>query len=522
MLSFRRIFAPVVALSSAIILGACGAAVPQDTDDAAPQHGGTLSIGIEGTWNALDPIRATSYSSFDVLMTMYEPLFDLTPEGETVPNLARSWNVEDDGMTYIVDLQEGIEFQDGTPFNADAVVTNMERMRDPENGCPCLGFMSVIDEISSVDDSTVKFSLNQPSGGFPVEVLSAAPGLMASPKAIEESGGDLSRNPVGTGPFTLDREAPGSSVRVSRWDGYRDPERPYLDAVEFRIIADADSRYSSLASTSIDVADNITPDWVDDAELDPSIKLDPQGAAGSVNVMLQTAEGSPLSDVRARQAVCMAIDPELMNEALYDGRRIAGQESPFPTGSTWDLGEIDSYSSYDPEQARAIVEDLGGLSFDLKLSSSPDNTRIAQALEAQWGNVGIDARIRPTDQPTLVEDALGHDFDAMLFRWRGSMDPGGNTTPFFHSSLATPDSPSSNYNLVDDEELDSLLDAAGAELDPDVRLEKYRAVSERLGELAPYCYLWGADWMRMSLDNVHGMPTRPDNIMQLRDAYVVE
>jgi peptide/nickel transport system substrate-binding protein len=522
MLNSRRLVMPFMALCCALVLAACGAAVPQDTDDAPPQRGGTLTVGIESSWNSLDPVRVVTYNSFSVLLAIYEPLFDLTAEGETVPNLARGWKVEDDGLTYVVDLQEGVEFQDGTPFNADAVLANFERTRDPKNGCACLGNMTALDDIRAVDDHTVEFSLSRPSAGFPVEVLAAAPGLMASPKAIEETGGKIGTNPVGTGPFKLDREIPGSSVRFKKWDGYRDPERPYLDAVDFRIISDTDSRYSSLASTSIDVADNISPEWVGDAELDPSIKLDPQGAAGSVHLMLQNGEGSPLGDPRARQAACMAIDPERMNEALYNGRQSTGQQSPFPPGSPWDLGEVDGYTTYDPDRAREIVDELGGLSFVLQFTNNAGSARVAQALEAQWGYVGIDARVRPTDQPTLVEDALAHDFDAMMFRWRGSMDPNGNTTPWLHSSLATPDVPSANYNLVDDKELDALMMDAAGELDQDVRKEKYRAVSERLAEITPYCYLWGADWMRMSLVNVHDIPKRPDNIMQLRDAYIVE
>lgn len=522
MLNRRQISTSIAALFCVFALVGCGAVVPESSEDDAPQRGGSMTVGLEGTWGSLDPIRSNSTASYDVLLTMYEQLFDVNAEGETVPNLARSWEVRDDGLTYVVELQEGVEFQDGTPFNADAVVTNMERMRKPENGCSCAGDMAVIDDITPVGDTTVEFSLTRPSAGFPLQVLSAAPGMMASPKALEESAGDLSRNPVGTGPFTLDREVPGSSVRLHRWDDYRDPERPYLDSVEFRIISDPDSRYSSLASTSIDVADNVTPDWIDDAELDPSIKIEPQGAAGSVPIIFQTGEGSPLSDVRARQAACMAIDPERMNDVLYEGRRPTGQESPFPVGSNWDLGEVDGYASFDPEAAKAIVDDLGGLSFDLQIVSSPDNIRMGQALQAQWGYAGIDVRLRPTDQPTLIEDTFAHDFDAVLFRWRGSMDPDGNMTRWFHSSLATPDAPSSNYNLVDDKELDSLMAAAAAELDPDTRKDKYREASERLAELTPYCYLWGSDWTRMSLTNVYGIPDRPDNIMQFTDAYVID
>ncbi|WP_035281359.1 ABC transporter substrate-binding protein [Brevibacterium album] len=512
----------ILAAATALVLAGCGAAAVPDDPDPQPQSGGTLTVGVEASWVSLDPLRATTYVSYSVLLTMYEQLFDLTAEGEVVPNLATGYEVSEDGLTYTVALREDVEFQDGEPFDADAVVTNVDRMRDPANGCSCLGEMGMLEDVRAKDPHTVEFLLNRPHAGFPTAVLASAPGMMASPAAIEASGGDLGANPVGTGPFQLVSEVADSSVRMEAWEGYRDPERPYLDGVEFRVIADTDSRYSSLASTSIDVADNVAHSWVSDAELDPSIRLDPQGAVGSSFVMFNTAEGRPLADSDARRAACMALDTELMDEVFYGGTRLTGQESPFPTGSAWDMGQVEGYPRFDQEGARSLVDELGGLSFDLQISANPENTRTAQAIEAQWRTVGIDARIRPTDQPTLVENAFAHDFDALLYRWRGAMDPDGNVNRWFNSALATPDAPSSNYNLVSDEELDGLMLAAAAERDPQARMEKYREVSLKLAEITPYCYLWGADWMRMSLVNVHGIPARPDNIMLLRDAYKVE
>ena len=518
----KKVKAAALVVAGALAVSACSASVVPDSEDAPPQHGGSLVVGLEGSWVSLDPLRATTYVSFSVLQTIYDPLFDLDEKGEVIPNLATGYEVSDDGLVYTVQLEQGVSFQDGTPFDAAAVVTNFDRVRDPANGCSCLGELGVLEEVEAIDDSTVRFTLSRPHAGFPVMVLGGAAGLMGSPRAIEENDGDLAKDPVGTGPFVLDQEVPDNSVRVKAWDEYRDPERPYLDSVEFRVISDSDSRYSSLTSTAIDVADNVSVSWLNDAELNPSLQIRPQGASGSNFVMFQMDEDSPFHDPRARQAACMALDPTLIDEALYGGIRPTGQQSPFPTSGPWDLGEIDGYPSYDPEAAKELVDELGGISFELNFTNSPDNVRIGQALAAQWEVVGIDARVRPMDQPTLVENAFGHNFDAMFYRWRGSMDPDGNVSRWFDSSLATPDAPSSNYNLVSDDELDELMTDAAATSDQDERMDRYRAVSERLAELSPYCYIWGADWNRIMLTNVHGIPDRPDNIMTLRDAYVVE
>ncbi|MBC3190434.1 hypothetical protein H7X46_05080 [Pseudonocardia sp. C8] len=510
-------------MSVALLVGACGASVVPDTENAAPRHGGSVTVGLEGSWVSLDPLRATTYNSFSVLQTIYEPLFDLDRNGAAVPNLATGYEVSPDGRIYTVTLRDGVTFHDGARFDARAVVANFDRVRNPANGCSCLGELRVLEGVRATGDTTVEFRLKRPHAGFPVMVLGGAAGLMASPRALAETGGDLARRPVGTGPFVLDHEVPGSSVRVRAWDGYRDPGRPYLDSVEFRVISDSDSRYSSLTSTAIDVADNVSVTWLSDAELNPSVRIHPQGASGSNFVMFQTGEGSPFRDARARQAACMALDPPRIDEALYRGVRLTGQESPFPTGGgRWDLGRVEGYPRYDRERARRLVAEVGGISFDLNFTNSPDNVRVAQALAAQWAVVGIEARVRPMDQPTLVEKAFGHRFDAMIYRWRGAMDPDGNVSRWFHSSQATPAKPSSNYNLVDDPELDRLMMQAAAVTEPGERAERYRAVSERLAGITPYCYLWGADWYRVTLANVHGIPSRPDNIMMLRDAYVVE
>lgn len=517
----RSLLLTAVLAIGVMVLGACsggGGSTSASSASAAPKKGGSLTVGIEGSWVSLDPVKATSYNSYDVLLTMYDQLFDLDKKGDLVPNLAKSEEVSSDGLTYTVKLQTGVKFQDGTPFDAEAAKINLDRARDASTGCTCYGNMQTITSVEAPSPDTLVIKLSQPNAGFPKIVLASNGAIMASPAEIKK--GDLATNPIGTGPFKFDSQVAGSSVTVKAWDGYRQPGRPYLDGVTFKVIPDVDARYASLTSGAINVADNVSNNSLAPAKSDSSLKILPQGALGSTFVMFQVGGDGPLKDPKARAAACMAINPEAINQTLFAGTENTGMESMFPKGSPDDPGKVDGYPSYDAKKAKQMVKDLGGLSFKLEIATSPDNVKVAQALVAQWKTAGIDVTIGQTDQPTLVQNAFAHNFEAMLYRWRGAMDPDGNISPWFSSAFATPDKPSTNYNLVSNPKVDELIKQGQSTTDPAARKKIYAQVSEELAKITPYCYLWAADWYRITKTDVYGIPDRPDNIMTLTDAYV--
>src|SRR5690606_13723590 len=143
---------------------------------------------------------------------VYEPLIRTTPTGEFEPGLATDWALVDDGAAFELTLREGVTFQDGAPFDADAVVANLEQTM--ESGGNLAVELEVVDSITAVDDHTVRLELNGPGGHLP-GVLAFCAGMMISPDALDD---DLQTNPVGAGPFVLE-DITETAATFSRWDG---------------------------------------------------------------------------------------------------------------------------------------------------------------------------------------------------------------------------------------------------------------------------------------------------------------
>ncbi|MBV6638862.1 MAG: ABC transporter substrate-binding protein, partial [Mameliella sp.] len=170
---------------------------------------GVLIVGQIAEPKALDPAAVTAVNDFRILMNVYDGLVrykDGTLEVE--PALATDWTISEDGTEYTFDLREGVSFHDGSPFNAEAVKFNFERMLNEDHPYhdtgpfPLAFFFSAVETIEVVDDLTVKFTLNAPYAPF-LSNLAYPTGLIVSPAAVEQHGSDFGRNPSGTGPFTF-------------------------------------------------------------------------------------------------------------------------------------------------------------------------------------------------------------------------------------------------------------------------------------------------------------------------------
>lgn len=512
---YRAVLISWIAVIALISTACGGSSSSSSSGDAAPKAGGTITVGLEQNWNSMDPLKANSFNSHSVMMAIYDRLFILNPKGKLEPTLATGYTASDDSKTYTVKLRTGIKFQDGTDFNAEAVKINLDRMRDPANGCTCLGNLEDIADVAVQDAQTVVITLSTPNAAFPVEVLADAPGMIVSPAALQKYGTDIANNPVGAGPFKFESQVSGSSVTLKKWDGYYKKGRPYLDGVTFKIINDSDARYASVQSGSVQVAENVFDNYITEAKNDSTLRVDDLGGLGANFIAFQT-QSPALKDPEVRRAACMAIDPKAINEALYSGGRRTGIQTPYPAYEK----KADGYPSFDPKKAKAAVSKLGGISFELTINNSAENQKLAQALQAQWKAVGINVDIKIVDGPTSIQNSYKHDFQALLYRWQGLFDPDGNAYVFFHSKYATPDKLSRNYTLTNNPDIDKYLDEARQSADPDKRKAAYKSLSSALAQEMPYCYLWTANWYRVTKANVHGLPKTPNSIDVLTDVYV--
>ena len=223
-----------------------------------PKPGGTLRIALSGdpTFFNANQGPAPGYITFWVWNNIFNSLLTLTPPPELkiVPDLAKSWEVLDEGKTYVFHLVEGVKFHDGTDFDAQAAKWNFDRILDPEVKSWVRPYYEEIDKVEAVDKYTLRIQMKEPSGALPIALAGYFQGVpMASPKSFETYGKDWVRHPTGTGPYMLKEWIPGKHVILEKNPHYFKPGLPYLDTLEFRIMKDPLTASAALRSGEIDL-----------------------------------------------------------------------------------------------------------------------------------------------------------------------------------------------------------------------------------------------------------------------------
>jgi peptide/nickel transport system substrate-binding protein len=172
----------------------------------AQKQGGTITVGQELDIPGFDPLKVGVFdtSAETAAAAIFDTMTTLDDKGEPQPKLALSWSHSDDYKTWTFKLRPGVKFQDGTPFNAQAVKENFDRQKDPANKCRCAFYIAFVHDVQASDDLTVVYNLNDPSVTLPALMsIQSSNNVAQSPTAWKTKGDDYNRNPVGTGPYIL-------------------------------------------------------------------------------------------------------------------------------------------------------------------------------------------------------------------------------------------------------------------------------------------------------------------------------
>jgi ABC-type dipeptide transport system, periplasmic component len=486
-----------------------------------------LVVGQIAEPASLDPHVSTASNDFRIAVNVYDGLVRNTPGTlEIEPALATDWTISDDGLEYTFNLREGVTFHDGTPFNADAVKFNFDRMLDENHPFASTGpfplafFFSSIESVEVVDDLTVKFTLNEPFAPL-MSNLASPSGLIVSPAAVEQHGADYGRNPVGTGPFKFEEWQSNTRVVVSRNEDYWDGPAP-LEAVIFRPIADANTRVAEMLSGGIDVLLETPPDNVAQFRDDANFQLKEAVGPHVWYVMLNAKEG-PFADKLVRQAVNYAVNKEsLVNDVLQGTADVSA--GPIPPAFNWAYNEDVAPYPYDPEKARELLAEAGAEGASLTFlvteggSGMLDPVPMGTAIQADLAAVGLDVEIQTYEWNTFLSEVnpgLEGKADMAEMAWM-TTDP--DTLPFLTlRTAAFPDQGGFNSSYYSNPEVDALLDQARVSTDPEERGELYRQVQALVHEDAPWLFV--ANWKQNAVVTaaVGDFELQPDFSLVLRD-----
>src|SRR5712691_5470088 len=474
-----------------------------------PRYGGTLRIAWPGDpafFNANQGPAQGAPAAW-LVHNMYNSLLKLTPppEFKIVPDLAKSWEVLDEGKTYIFHLEEGVKFHDGTDFDAEAAKWNIDRILDPEVKAWVRPYYEEIERVEVVDKSTLRIRMKEPSGALLTALGGYFQGIpMISPKAFETYGKDWLRNPVGTGPYIFKEWVPGKHVILEKNPNYFRKGLPYIDTLEFRIMKDPLTASTALRAGEIDFVMRVPMQQVTLLEKSPGIKV-VTGPEMAPTIALLNLRVKPFDDVRARRAIGgYGLNRAEIARVAFQGRATP-LVSVMPPGVP-DAIDLNELYPYKPEEAKRLLKELG---FDNKnpfkftiLIANQDVTMadVAALLKEQMAKIGVEAKINLVDAVTQVDRLLvKHDFDMAVSNFGTLRDINQRSVSFFKGQQ-------SDYVGIDDPKLEEMVRQWRRTLDEEGRKKISADMQRLLAEQLYWVNATGYPFFQAHRDTVKNYP----------------
>lgn len=438
-----------------------------NSDDGTPKKGGEATFAYGTEIGNFDPIKGTAGDDHAFLWPVYDTLITFNTELEPQPGLAETWEFPDD-KTIVLKLREGVTFHDGTPFNAEAVKFNIERVNSEESN---VSDLENIESVEIVNENTVKLNLSEPDSSL-VLALTDRGGMMVSPTAVKESEEDLSQQPVGAGPYKMVNRIPNGEVVYEAYEEYWQEDKPYLDKMIIKIMVDEITRINALRSGEVDYADNLSLENVANLEKDPKIVLKDKMTVRT-RYLGFNASKAPVDNKAVRQAISHGIDREALNKSINFGNGEPASQL-FPK-DYW-AADKELNIDYDPEKAKKLLQEAGleNVSIRILHYTPAYDTRLAEAIKSQLNEVGIQVDLQVMEQQAANAKFLSDKAEpALLGRWTGRPDPLMTMKSLFKRD--------SFYNVgsYSTDAIEKLITEAASSNDQDELAKLYREISKK-------------------------------------------
>lgn len=497
-----------------LLLAACGggpqateAPASETTEEAAPAteapavSGGVLTVGIPVEPETLDPGDAVYVYEQFILMSIFDSLLSISPEGELYPALATAWEPNEEYSEFTFTLRDDVTFHDGTPFTAEAVKASFDHIASEavlESGGKSLLQDHAYVETVVVDDYivTVKFGAS-----YPLFLRDAARQWLSisSPAALEEFGADYGRNPVGTGPFKFVQWDAQSQIVLERNEEYNwGPEfaahegPAYLDQVVFRILPEAATRLTAFETGEILLAGE--PPALDAIALAQagSASIETFAQPGIPAILMINASKAPTDNINVRKAMIYAVNQDELAQTAFQDLGLPAYSVISPTTWAYDEGAANLYR-YDPAEAARLLEEAGWVDADgdgvrekdgeTLTIDWPDNPAWSEAfnelLIGYLAEVGFDVQYRSMDDGAAYEELLAGNYTLVYMYWTRP-DP-SPLRYLFHSENANGGGAWTNFINAD---LDAALADADTNTDEEARRQDYIAAQNIIMENA--------------------------------------
>ncbi|WP_274425325.1 ABC transporter substrate-binding protein [Chelativorans sp. YIM 93263] len=496
---------------------------------AEPVSGGRANVVIQPEPPSLMVGLIQNGPTQMVAGNIYEGLLRYDKDLEPEPQLAKSWEISEDGLTYTFHLHENVKWHDGEPFtSADVVFSADEFLRETH---PRLRTsLEHVESITAPDDHTVVFKLKQPFGPF-IGIFEVGTMPMI-PKHIYEGteyeNNPANNTPIGTGPFKFEEWERGSHILLTKNEEYYEEGLPYLDEIYWHVIPDAASRAVAYEAGVVDIlpggsVENFDVQRIADME-NTCITDEGWEYFGPHSWMWLNNREGPTADKRFRQAVMYAMDRNFAKDALWNGLgKVA--TGPVSSSTRFYSDDVKQYE-YDPEQAKALLEEMGYDGETVRLLPLPYGEtwqRWAEAVKQNLEEVGINAEIVATDVAGWNQKLAEWDYDMAFTYLYQYGDPALGVARNYISTNIAKGSQWNNVEGYENPKVDELFEKAAVAVTQEERQELYNEIQQILVEDVPVAWLLELGFPTIYRCNVKDLVTTAIGVNDgFKNAYVEE
>ncbi|WKA56482.1 ABC transporter substrate-binding protein [Planococcus shixiaomingii] len=465
---------------------------------------------VYGMASEIEKINPVLDESQEIDNLLFRGLTKPDEENKVTPDLAKSWEISDDQLTYTFKLRQNATWQDGEPVTAQDVKFTFDQLLDPKTNTPIAGEFNEISSVKVIGIHEVEITLNRP---FPPLLDKLKIGIIPEHllRGEDLNTTEFNQNPVGNGPFKLKTWDSDHTITLERNDNYYGPA-PKLDEVVFKAVPDANTRILQLKTGEIDLA------LIEPNQLASTKHSDPYSVheipTADYRAVLYNFELPLFQDNKVRQAMNYAVNRNELVEGILAGK---GEAAYGPLQKSWAGTSNGAGYTYNPQKAKQLLAEAGwvkgsdgvlikdGQRFEFELVSPiQDTVRVALAnvVSEQLKPFGIIAKPKPVDANAIDYDGE----DALIIGWGSEFDPDDHTYRLFHSSEIGDGQ--YNFGSYKNANVDEFLMKARTTANIEERKAYYHQFQEELTIDPPYNFLVYLQALYGVNENVTGISTR--------------
>ena len=529
---YRREFlrrSALAAASAAIFACAPTATTTSASASLKPVKGGTLTWGQWDKIDVIDPALTTGAAAGEIAQNILDTLITMDSDQKFYPALASKWTIADSSKTFTFSLRDGVKFHDGSTLTSAAVKGSFDRILDPKTKAGAVvSLVGPIDKITTPDDKTVVFSFKQPYPAFMLQIWRYFFGVLSPKYLATLKPGDVAAEPVGSGPFMFAGRSSDGVVTIKANPDYswptelfRNRAAPYLDHIKFRAITEPSTRVATLES-----GENLFIDEIPEADYarlkdDKRFRFVMSPRASHTLGFSMNVSRPPTDDRAVREAVNWAVDRKSIVDKIFFGVHHVSV-GPLSEGVWARDDTLERSFTFDPAKAKQLLDQAGwklgsgpvrqkgGQNLEIALATfrSPW-TEIAQAMQSQLRDVGIDLKVQVMDRGPYLDYVRGYKHN-MAATSSTSIDPDGILRVCYHSANRVS---GSNFANLNDPQLDALLTKGqGQDLNTAERKQTYVDAQKRVMEILPFVGVMSQIRVEAMATKVHDFRPGPDGL----------